>query len=192
MKLTFINDKTQGTFLLGNDQHMLSHEGILEGRTINSIVFNFGRDQETIIDGVTYTFPQNTVLPLMANQHFCFTDPSQLMGWQFNREFYCIVDHDAEVGCVGFLFYGIVNPMFVKLSAEDVITIKLTEQFCRNDMKVKDRMQYEMLCTLLKRIIIGVTRLAKDQSPNSDVLTDDKLDIVRRFNLLLECNFNRT
>lgn len=189
MKLAFINDKTQGIFLLGNDQDMLAHEGILARSTINSIVFNFGKDQVTIIDGVTYIFPENTVLPLMANQHFSFADPSQLIAWQFNREFYCIVDHDAEVGCVGFLFYGIVNPMFIRLSADDIITIKLTEQFCRNDMKVKDRMQYEMLCTLLKRIIISVTRLAKDQSPNSDVLTDDKLDVVRKFNLLLEGNF---
>ncbi|MGO1245285.1 MAG: helix-turn-helix domain-containing protein [Sphingobacterium sp.] len=189
MKLEFINSQTNGVFSVGNEREMLTHLGILRESTINSIVFNFGEDQIAIIDEVCYTFPGNTVLPLMANQNFRSEHPEQLMAWQFNREFYCIVDHDAEVGCVGFLFYGINNPMFIDLSEQDITNIKLTERFCKNDMQVKDRMQNEMLRTLLKRIIISVTRLAREQTTDSNLLTEDKLDLVRKFNLMLEFNF---
>ena len=189
MKLEYKNEKTNGTFVVGNDKSILTHAGILRDSTINSIVFNFQEDQLAFIDEVQYTFPRNTVLPLMANQNFRFEHPEQLIAWQFNREFYCIVDHDAEVGCVGFLFYGICNPMFIDLSQQDIDDVQLTVQFCETDMLVKDRMQNEMLRTLLKRIIISVTRLARKQTSDNVLLTDEKLDLIRKFNLLLECNF---
>ncbi|CAM3540292.1 AraC family transcriptional regulator [Sphingobacterium prati] len=189
MKLEYINEKTKGTFVVGNDESILTHGGILRDSTINSIVFNFQEDQLAFIDEVKYTFPKNTVLPLMANQNFRFESPEQLIAWQFNREFYCIVDHDAEVGCVGFLFYGICNPMFIGLSQQDIDDIQLTGQFCESDMQVRDRMQNEMLRTLLKRIIISVTRLARTQTADNVLLTDEKLDLIRKFNLLLEGNF---
>ncbi|GAA4177934.1 MULTISPECIES: helix-turn-helix domain-containing protein [Sphingobacterium] len=189
MKLEYVNEKTNGTFVVGNDKSILTHAGILRDSTINSIVFNFQEDQLAFIDEVQYTFPKNTVLPLMANQNFRFEHPEQLVAWQFNREFYCIVDHDAEVGCVGFLFYGISNPMFIGLSQQDIDDIQLTGQFCETDMQVRDRMQNEMLRTLLKRVIISVTRLARKQTAGNALLTDEKLDLIRKFNLLLECNF---
>ncbi|MCS4224583.1 helix-turn-helix domain-containing protein [Sphingobacterium sp. BIGb0165] len=189
MKLEYVNEKTNGTFVVGNDKSILTHAGILRDSTINSIVFNFQEDQLAFIDEVQYTFPKNTVLPLMANQNFRFEHPEQLVAWQFNREFYCIVDHDAEVGCVGFLFYSISNPMFIGLSQQDIDDIQLTGQFCETDMQVRDRMQNEMLRTLLKRVIISVTRLARKQTAGNALLTDEKLDLIRKFNLLLECNF---
>jgi len=189
MKLEYVNEKTNGTFVVGNDKSILTHAGILRDSTINSIVFNFQEDQLAFVDEVQYTFPKNTVLPLMANQNFRFEHPEQLIAWQFNREFYCIVDHDAEVGCVGFLFYGINNPMFIGLSQQDIDDIQLTGQFCETDMQVRDRMQNEMLRTLLKRVIISVTRLARKQTAGNALLTDEKLDLIRKFNLLLECNF---
>ncbi|WP_343561640.1 helix-turn-helix domain-containing protein [Sphingobacterium sp.] len=189
MRWEFKNEKTKEVFLLGNDRQMLTQSSAFREDTINSIVFNFCEDQEAIIDEVRYVFPKNTVLPLMANQYFRFKQPSELIAWQFNREFYCIVDHDAEVGCVGFLFYGITNPMFVKLSENDIADVKLIESFCQKDMSVRDRMQSEMLRTLLKRIIISTTRLARKQTAYSALISDDRLDLLRKFNLLVESNF---
>lgn len=42
---------------------------------------------------------------------------------------------------------------------------------------------------LLKRLIIIITRLGKQQYISDDNLTDDKLDIVRSYNLLVEKNY---
>ncbi|ULT24848.1 hypothetical protein KUH03_39165 [Sphingobacterium sp. E70] len=85
MKLEYVNEKTNGTFVVGNDKSILTHAGILRDSTINSIVFNFQEDQLAFIDEVQYTFPKNTVLPLMANQNFRFEhlnnwSPGSLIG----------------------------------------------------------------------------------------------------------------
>ncbi len=81
-----------------------------------TIAWNRGEDQQVNIDNVIYDFPANTILCLMVNEAFHFENPSDITAWQFNREFYCIVNHDREVSCVGFLFYGSSQKMFINLN----------------------------------------------------------------------------
>ena len=189
MKLFFEDRSTNGLFVVSRFDRSLKGKGILEGGTINTIVFNRIENQKVTIDGVAYTFPANSILPLVANQHFEFEDPEKLIAWQFNRDFYCIVDHDVEVGCVGFLFYGIRHPFFITLGARELANIVLIERLCLDDMEMKDRMQGEMLRTALKRLIINITRFAKSQAGNLESSSDDRLDVIRMFNLLLESHF---
>lgn len=191
MNLLFKELSTDGLFSVRWDDPSLNGKGILKGGTINTIVCNRRNDQAVTIDGVSYRFPANSILPLVANQHFIFERPDELFAWQFNRDFYCIADHDSEVGCVGFLFYGIRHPLFVALSDAELQHISLIEKLCIEDMEIKDRMQGEMLRTLLKRLIINVTRIAKKQTEQYELFTDEKMDIVRMFNLLVEGNFKK-
>jgi AraC-like DNA-binding protein len=135
--------------------------------------------------------PGHSLLPLVSNQHFNFEKPEALVCWQFNREFYCLVDHDAEVSCVGFLFFGIHHPMFIKLNHEDLENIRIIEQLFLEDMRENDRMQGEMLRTLLKRLIVKSTRMAKIQTNSYQQLTDERFDLIRQFNLSLEMNFRK-
>lgn len=189
MKLQF-EDNKKGRFTVLIHEPAFAGEGIAAPPdTTNAIVYNDGGDQTITIDEVPYLLPANTILPLMANQHFRFEHPEWLITWQFNRDFYCIADHDAEVGCVGFLFYGIQHPLFVALSPVDIKNIHIIRDLCVEDMAVKDRMQGEMLRTLLKRLIINVTRIAKQQTDSYARFTDEKMDILRKFNLLLEIHF---
>jgi AraC family transcriptional regulator, transcriptional activator of pobA len=191
MKWEFEDSVTQGRLTVVIHEAVLGGSGLLNSKpeTTNTIVYNTGADQPMVIDEVDYIFPANTILPLVANQHFRFRSPETLVAWQFNREFYCIADHDAEVGCVGFLFYGIAHPLFIRLSPEEMAGINTIEQLCLEDMRVQDKMQGEMLRTLLKRLIIKITRIAKNQSDSCRDLSDSRMDLIRRFNLLLECNF---
>lgn len=189
MKLLFEERSTNGVFIVNHFDRSLKGSGILESGTINTIVFNRNENQKVTIDNVVYTFPANSILPLVANQHFSFEYPEKLIAWQFNRDFYCIVDHDAEVGCVGFLFYGIRHPFFIMLGPQQLDTISLIERLCVEDMDVKDRMQGEMLRTVLKRLIINITRIAKSQTEHCDAWSNDRMDVVRMFNLLVEVHF---
>src|SRR6202012_5107519 len=84
-----------------------------------TIAWNRGVAQRVNIDNVNYEFPANTILCLMVNEAFHFEDPAAIVAWQFNREFYCIVNHDKEVSCVGFLFYGSAQRMFIRLREQD-------------------------------------------------------------------------
>jgi len=191
MKLSFENGSSSGTFWLRKEDASLKGDGILKGGTLSTIVYNRVRDQTVVIDEATYVFPKDCVLALVANQHFTFERPCELVAWQFNRDFYCIADHDEEVGCVGFLFYGIRHPLFIRLTQLEMDNISLIEKLCIDDMEIRDRMQGEMLRTLLKRLIIAVTRIAKKQTETGSGLMDEKFDLVRKFNLLLEGHFRR-
>jgi AraC family transcriptional activator of pobA len=192
MKFRFEDNATNGQLVVSIHEEHLKGEGLLKGQPlepVNTIVCNKGEPQRVWIDAIAYDMPACSVLPLVANQHFAFERPEALVAWQFNRDFYCIVDHDAEVGCVGFLFYGIRHPFFVTLTAAEMEGIAHLERLCVEDMEVRDKMQGEMLRTLLKRLIIKVTRMAKCQSEQYERFTDDKMDVIRRFNLLLEAHF---
>jgi AraC-like DNA-binding protein len=52
----------------------------------------------------------------------------------------------------------------------------------------KDQIQGEMLRTLLKRMLITATRLIKKEQ-NQDQLTTKQVDLIRKFNILVEQHF---
>jgi AraC-like DNA-binding protein len=192
MRLEYRNKTTQGNLIMLSNCPDLKGEGMLnnQGPHINSIVVNKTQvSQQVTIDNIRYTMPAFSLLPLVSNQHFWFENPTALVSWHFNREFYCIVDHDQEVSCAGFLFFGIHHPMFIKLSQRDTDDISVTEKLFYEDMQLSDRMQEEMLRTLLKRLIIKATRMARAQHSNCNGFSDEKLDVIRKFNLLVEIHY---
>lgn len=156
-----------------------------------TMAWNRGAVQQVNIDGINYEFPTNTILCLMVNEAFHFEYPATIVAWQFNREFYCIVNHDKEVSCVGFLFYGSAQRMFIELNNHDQKKIISLMQVFSDELEIKDHIQWEMLQVMLKRLIIIVTRLAKEQYVNEEKLTGDKLDIVRHYNFLVEENYRK-
>lgn len=188
------NEKaTTARFIMHANSKLLAGKGLCNPGPypINTFVYNSGAAQKVVIDEITYTMPGACILPLVSNQHFLFERPEELVAWQFNREFYCIVDHDAEVGCVGFLFYGIKHPMFIKLDAEEIAEMAHLESVFSRELQVKDNFQGEMLRALLKRVIIKITRIAKQQNESYGLFPDEKMDIIRKFSLLLEANFKQ-
>jgi AraC-like DNA-binding protein len=99
------------------------------------------------------------------------------------------VDHDKEVSCVGFLFYGAPESFFVRLQPDDERKISLLFQVFVDEFGTVDPIQVEMLRMLLKRLIILVTRLAKEQFLDPVALPETQFDVVRQFNLLVENHY---
>lgn len=156
-----------------------------------TIAWNTGQEQQINIDDVFYTFPANAIICLMVNEAFHFQDPSAIVAWQFDREFYCIVDHDKEVSCAGFLFYGSSEKMFISLCERSQRQIELLLEAFRDELEATDDIQGEMLQVLLKRLIIITTRMAREQYIRDKALTSDKLDLVRKYNMLVEAHFRK-
>jgi len=191
MKWQYEDRATHGKFSIHIGDPGLRGQGLLNGsrEMVNTIVFNTGDEQTVTIDTIGYQMPAGAVLPLVANQSFSFETPESLTAWQFNRDFYCIADHDAEVGCVGFLFYGIRHPFFIQPSSEERCCLLMLKSQCIEDMQVRDKIQGEMLRTVLKRLIIHVTRIARQQTEGYREQASDRMDIIRKFNLLLEVHY---
>ncbi|MEM9889040.1 MAG: helix-turn-helix domain-containing protein [Bacteroidota bacterium] len=185
-KLTLHNRKT-GSFLKlvvkEKDFHNSFH--IIPKNQLLTIAWNRGIDQIIRTDSEQHKFPTNSVVALMINQNFQFERPEEIVAWQFNRQFYCIIDHDKEVSCVGLLFYGSAGFPAIRLNKEEVRKIDLLYQVFLDEFEDQDNLQEDMLRMLLKRLIIKITRLYKKQS-DIQRIPEQELDIVRQFNLLVE------
>lgn len=191
MRLAYKNNKTSGEcrLILDEEEFDRFFYGKDRKEKLLTIAWNRGESQAVLIDGVKYEFPNNTILCLMVNQTFQFANPECIVAWQFNRPFYCIVDHDKEVSCVGFLFYGSRDIMFIKLNNVLQYKIDLLLKVFLDEFETVDNIQQDMLQMLLKRLIIIITRLAKEQFLNEEELPESKLSIVRQYNLLVEKNY---
>ncbi|WP_295720659.1 helix-turn-helix domain-containing protein [Mucilaginibacter sp.] len=190
MKLSVSNQSTGGDLLLLNNE--IDFDRLFYTRDQDNkyftIAWNRGEKQSVSIDGSAYDFKPQTILPLMFNQSFYFERPADIVAWQFNREFYCIVDHDSEVSCVGFLF-GMNDNVFIDLDEDTQRKLQLLLDVFVEELNTNDGIQNDMLLMLLKRLIIMVTRLARAGSFPDVKLNDDRFHILRKFNLLVEMNF---
>jgi AraC family transcriptional activator of pobA len=192
MKLSLSDKKTGGVLLLTSCEPQLDRHYYLRDKDNKyfTIAWNTGIQQTVTIDGEEYDFMPETILPLMFNQSFSFGRAEDIVAWQFNREFYCIIDHDAEVSCVGFLFAG-ADQVFINTDEQVQVKLRLLLHIFIEELNTRDNIQNDMLLMLLKRLIIVITKLAKSSSVPNQNKTDDKLDIFRQFNLLVEANFTR-
>lgn len=155
-----------------------------------AIAWNRGEDQTVLIDEVPVSFPSQHFLTLMVSQSFRFERPDDVVLWQYNRFFYCIVDHDQEVSCVGFLFYGTQGSMLIRLSESEQGSFELLLKVFEEEFRESDNIQGEMLRVLLKRLIIKLTRLAKRQHLEPGI-SQPALDIIRQYSLLVENNYKQ-
>lgn len=155
-----------------------------------TIAWNRGPAQQVVIDEISYTFPANAILPLVINQSFRFERPEDITGWQFNRDFYCIIDHDKEVSCIGFIF-GASEPMFIHIDDAEQHKIQALLEVFKDELADEDEIQATMLRTLLVRLIIKITRLAKKQYIDPEKINKNKLDIIRHFTLMVEEHYKQ-
>ncbi|MFA5833647.1 MAG: helix-turn-helix domain-containing protein [Bacteroidota bacterium] len=192
MKLQYHNKFTQGKLFLFREENGLNSAQFSDGREekLFTFIWNKGNTQKVIIDEITHEFPSNTILPLMYNQNFHIENPEDIAVWQFNREFYCIIDHDKELGCVGFLYYNSSKTMFIALNDGETQKFDMLTNMFIDEMGQSDNIQGEMLRMLLGNLIIKLTRLAKTQFLNRNI-DEHKLTIVREFNFLVEHHFRK-
>jgi AraC family transcriptional activator of pobA len=191
MVLTIAEQKTGGNLLLLRGEQNFDRFAYSRDKGIKyyTIAWNTGASQMINIDGAEHEFLPHTIAPLFFNQSFEFENPAEIIAWQFNREFYCIVDHDEEVSCVGFLF-ATVTQLFISLDDPAQHKLRVLLETFVEELNTPDSIQNDMLVMLLKRLIITITQLArKKYIPKADP-ADRRLEVFRKFNLLVERNFH--
>jgi len=147
-------------------------------------------DQSFILDEIQLSLKPNEIITLLASQHFSFSPADELVAWQFNREFYCIVDHDQEVSCSGLLFFGTKDTPRIMLDAIEAPRFELLIRVFEDEFRENDNLQGEMLRMLLKRLIVKLTRIYKAQHVDEKI-EKTELDIIRQFGLLVELNYKQ-
>lgn len=153
------------------------------------IVWAMNDDLNLGMDGYRIFLKKNHLLfATPVNQLDLDIENKDVVVYTFNREFYCVRDHDAEVSCNGFLFLGSSSPIVVELSKKERKSFRLLYEFFVEEFETMDHIQGEMLLVLLKRLLIKSVRIARKSLPVED-MPQTKLDIIRKFNLLVEMHF---
>lgn len=194
MLLEYNEELTNARFLMYQHYAGLEGPGLKHTVTpvpLNTFIYNAGSDQPVKIDGITHTLPACCILPLTSHLHFSFERAEDLVAWQFNREFYCILDHDVEVGCAGLLFYGITHPLFIRLNDAEISAMNHLVSVFKTEWLATDKLRGEMLRTLLKQLIIKCTRAAKQEDQSYQRFSDERMDIVRKFSVAVEMHFKK-
>ncbi len=179
-----------GAFLTVGNENILHH--FQTSKELGSFSFIWTQEQEAhfAIDGVPTIVPPHSILSLTPIQHLQYIEGDNLKVYQFNREFYCIKDHDKEVSCVGLLFFGNEHIPMITLTEEDQEKYALLHQVFLDELETTDTIQAEMLRMLMARFIIKTTRLLKRNGTTQN-LYESKIELLRQFNLLVETHFKK-
>tara|TARA_R110002012_G_scaffold121510_2_gene271069 strand:- start:40375 stop:41223 length:849 start_codon:yes stop_codon:yes gene_type:complete len=141
------------------------------------------------IDGTNLELLSNQIITVTYLQHVSYVETHlPLSAILFNREFYCISDHDSEVSCNGILFFGTQDIPIITIPQEQLNRFNLLHDVFIEEFSTSDNIQGDMLQMLLKRLIIMSTRLAKEQLIVK-TLGNEQIDTIRRFNFLVDIHF---
>jgi AraC family 4-hydroxyphenylacetate 3-monooxygenase operon regulatory protein len=141
------------------------------------------------IDDAQILLEPNQIVTTTYLHHVSFAKTQlPLTSFLFNREFYCIADHDSEVSCNGILFFGTQELPIVSIPETQEKKFETLYEIFQDEFATPDKIQGDMLQMLLKRLIIMCTRLAKNQLILKDFDTD-QVDIIRKFNVLVDTHY---
>ena len=189
MRFEFYDTKLGAVF--GLSDHMLKDEKNFSV-TDWTIKFLWNRNEMPvhihIDDQPIVLLPQQILTVTYLHQVTYFPGELPLTAFTFNREFYCISDHDKEVSCNGILFFGAQDIPLISIPDDQRQKFDTLYQVFIDEFSNHDHIQGEMLQMLLKRLIILTTRLAKEQLILND-LNNEQIELIRKFNYLVDLNY---
>lgn len=152
-----------------------------------TVIWFLDNGSRLIIDGVSTEFEKDQIVFLTEFHQVKVEHLGKIRMVKFNRPFYCILDHDVEVGCKGILFFGASQLPVLKIPLNENERFQILWKMFLIEMDSTDGLKIEMLQMMLKRYLIMCTRIFKNQSnyPSENL----ESDLVREFNFLVEKHF---
>lgn len=153
-----------------------------------SVYWNRNKDTVLYIDGIKQILKPNQILFLTEFHYVGIQEIDEINILKFNRYFYCINNHDSNIGCKGLLFFGSNQLPIITLDEINIKKFELLWSVFLTEMEYVDELQMEMLQMLLKRFLILATRIFKSQNEFSGV-QESKIDVIRNYNFLVETHY---
>ncbi len=133
---------------------------------------------QLIIDGISHSFNTNQIISLSQHHHVEYENINAMKMLRFNSEFYCVLNHDSEVGCKGILYYTPAKIPVVQIDGPELMVMADAWDVTDMELEMRDSLQLEMLQMQLKRILILCTRMYKKQGDIA-CIDDKQHDLVR-------------
>ncbi|WP_406843271.1 helix-turn-helix domain-containing protein [Flavobacterium soyae] len=163
-----------------------------DGYKVYIKVLYLPEDYEITIDFKQYRTYSPSLFFINSNQYLQINKEGKKQGYfmYYNRDFYCVQIHDAEVACDGLLFNNIFEMPMTTLPEKEVLFVESIYSQIQEEFDAPDSSQEEMIRTYLKQLIIKATRIWKIQQLG--VLNDEpskEMDFFRDFSRLVEIHF---
>ena len=154
---------------------------------LTALWFVDGPSNNLNIDSIDYTFQKNEIVFLTEFHKVTVNSIKKANFIRFNRPFYCILDHDNEVGCKGILFFGASQLPIIQIPDNELNKFETLWEMFSIEMDSNDHLQIDMLQMMLKRFLILCTRVYK--SAQNYPKENTTSDLIREFNFLVEKHF---
>lgn len=153
-----------------------------------TFIWNVGGRMNITVDKVSFHLQKNQIIFLTEFHRVDHIEIESARMVRFNQPFYCVVNHDNEVGSKGLLFFGAAGVPIITVQDEMIRDFELSWESFRAEMYKTDILQQEMLQAILKRMLILSVRILR-QSSNISKLDKSQGEIVREFNYLVDKHF---
>ncbi|EGV44528.1 helix-turn-helix domain-containing protein [Bizionia argentinensis JUB59] len=187
MKLEYQGIIEDSSFILTNFNCAPAQQ-LLENKGLYKIIWARENDCSITVDGYSFLLKKHQILFSTTLNILDIPKKSGIIAIAFNREFYCIRDHDHEVSCNGMLFFGSSQPPVITLSEKEVKSFETIFSVFQEEFETCDHIQGEMLRVMLKRLLIKSTRLVRDIQGIQD-LPSSQMELLRKFHILVEQHF---
>jgi AraC-like DNA-binding protein len=185
--MKFVGNAKEYIYLetINNDNCDIFKENIKSSLTILWFVSD---NNLFIIDGKEVIFSKNEIVFLTEFHKVIPKTIGDTRILQFNRPFYCVLDHDTEVGCKGLLFFGAAQLPRLTIPKDDFYKFNiLWEMFTIEIESTTNKLQIDMLQMMLKRYLILCARLYTIQK--KELLDEPEVNIIREYNFFIEQYF---
>lgn len=155
-----------------------------------TFIWNVEESLNITVDKVPYQLSKNQIIFLTEFHKVDGINLEKARMLRFNQPFYCIVNHDNEVGSKGLLFFGATSLPIVSINESDLNDFEMTWQIFCSEMRQQELLQKDMLQAILKRMLILCVRSLK-KSTQLNKLDKSQSDIIREFNYLVEGHYTQ-
>ncbi len=183
------NPAVQSLFILAGEKDF--RQALRQSKDHLKFIWNKNSSStKIVVDGSTLTLLPHQILCCTYVQHVnCeLKEDADLLLLSFNKAFYCIHTHDAEVSCNGLLFFGSDYTPVIQIDEQEQQSLHTLVKVLEEEFNTIDANQEEMLRIMLKRFIIKSTRIARKQMMKGD-LPEERINVIRQFNVLVEEHF---
>ena len=187
MKLEYNSIMEDSSFVL-TDFIGAAAQQLLKNHGLYKILWAREKPCSVLVDGYHVDLQQHQVLFCTTLNVVEMKKNSCVIAIVFNREFYCIRDHDHEVSCNGILFFGSSKPPIITLKEKEIKSYETMLSVFMEEFETADHVQGEMLRVMLKRLLIKSTRLVSKMQGIAE-LANPQTELIRKFHILVEQNF---
>ncbi len=156
--------------------------------TTLSVYWNKNKITPIFVDNIEYVLQPNQLFFLTEFHNIDISKTEEINLVKFNRSFYCIDNHDSQIGCKGLLFFGSNQMPIITLDELRRNQFEILWNVFLSEMNYKDDFQIEMLQMLLKRFLILSTRIFREQNQILNT-KESKIDTIRDYNFLVEMHY---